>query len=80
MVGAAVLAPVPGSAPAPAPPPPAAIAAASASDAAALPPVVPASNFEEGGKDSTDLCQSCYTESKSKDDYIPVRITFERST
>ena len=80
MVSAAVLAPVPGAGAAPAAAPATAPAAPAAPAAAALPPVVPASNFDEGGKDSTDLCQGCYTESKSKDDYIPVRITFERST
>ena len=50
----------------------------------ALPPApapAPASGsgLDETGKEDTDLCQSCYAGSKSKNDYIPVRITFERS-
>uniref|UniRef100_A0A7S0AQW1 histone acetyltransferase n=1 Tax=Minutocellus polymorphus TaxID=265543 RepID=A0A7S0AQW1_9STRA len=48
--------------------------------ATALSPAVPASASDESGKEIADLCQSCYAESKSKNDYIPVRITFERST
>jgi hypothetical protein len=49
----------------------------------AAPPAVAASSAsapEESGMEITDLCQSCYARSKSKSDYIPVRITFERST
>ena len=79
VVGAAGLAPAPAAAAA-APAVAAAAAAAAPSVAAALPPAVPTSTFDQDGMNTTDLCQSCYAESKSKDDYIPVRITFERST
>ena len=42
-------------------------------------PLAPAPGSDESAKDDTDLCQNCYAGSKSKNDYIPVRITFERS-